>query len=187
MRKTVLRTLAFAAVLALAAWPVRPRAAAAGRQHRSSPPTAVSRRRRCPSTNSRRSGSTATARSKRPTARRRRSSNSSCSGSTSTARSRPGGCRSARWRNWRRPRTAQARKLCAGAIVGTGFGKARGQLPRTGADSGSSPITIFNGAEAGRQPDRPRPRLPRRPGADDLSSSRSRSRRSTTAATASKP
>jgi hypothetical protein len=41
--------------------------------------------------------------------------------------------------------TAQARKLCPGAIVGTGFGKAVVYFPEQGPIPASSPITIFNG------------------------------------------
>src|SRR3954451_20541628 len=42
--------------------------------------------------------------------------------------------------------TAQARKLCPGAIVGTGFGKAVVNFPEQGPILAGSPITIFNGA-----------------------------------------
>jgi hypothetical protein len=41
--------------------------------------------------------------------------------------------------------TPQARKLCPGAIVGTGFGKAVVNFPEQGPIPASSPITIFNG------------------------------------------
>ncbi len=41
--------------------------------------------------------------------------------------------------------TAQARKLCPGAIVGKGFGKAVIKFPEQAPISASSPITIFNG------------------------------------------
>lgn len=41
--------------------------------------------------------------------------------------------------------TAQARKLCPGAIVGTGFGKAVVNFPEQPPIPASSPITIFNG------------------------------------------
>jgi hypothetical protein len=41
--------------------------------------------------------------------------------------------------------TSQARKLCPGAIVGTGFGKAVVNFPEQGPIPASSPITIFNG------------------------------------------
>jgi hypothetical protein len=40
--------------------------------------------------------------------------------------------------------TPQARKLCPGAIVGTGFGKAVVNFPEQGPIPASSPITIFN-------------------------------------------
>lgn len=41
--------------------------------------------------------------------------------------------------------TAAARKLCPGAIVGTGFGKAVVNFPEQGPIPASSPFTIFNG------------------------------------------
>jgi hypothetical protein len=41
--------------------------------------------------------------------------------------------------------TKQARKLCPGAIVGKGFGKAVVNFPEQGPIPASSPITIFNG------------------------------------------
>jgi hypothetical protein len=41
--------------------------------------------------------------------------------------------------------TKQARKLCPGAIVGTGFGKAVVNFPEQPPIPASSPITIFNG------------------------------------------
>jgi hypothetical protein len=41
--------------------------------------------------------------------------------------------------------TAVARKLCAGAIVGTGFGKAVVNFPEQPAIAATSPLTIFNG------------------------------------------
>jgi hypothetical protein len=41
--------------------------------------------------------------------------------------------------------TAQARKLCPGAIVGTGFGKAVVNFPEQPPIPATSPITIFNG------------------------------------------
>jgi hypothetical protein len=41
--------------------------------------------------------------------------------------------------------TKSARKLCPGAIVGTGFGKAVVNFPEQGPIPASSPITIFNG------------------------------------------
>lgn len=40
--------------------------------------------------------------------------------------------------------TAQARKLCPGAIVGKGFGKAVVNFPEQGPIPASSPITLFN-------------------------------------------
>jgi hypothetical protein len=40
--------------------------------------------------------------------------------------------------------TPQARRLCPGAIVGTGFGKAVVNFPEQGPIPASSPITIFN-------------------------------------------
>jgi hypothetical protein len=40
--------------------------------------------------------------------------------------------------------TSQARKLCPGAIVGTGFGKAVVNFPEQGPIPASSPITLFN-------------------------------------------
>jgi hypothetical protein len=43
--------------------------------------------------------------------------------------------------------TKQARKLCPGAIVGTGFGKAVVNFPEQGPIPASSPITLFNGPE----------------------------------------
>jgi hypothetical protein len=42
--------------------------------------------------------------------------------------------------------TAQARKLCPGAIVGKGFGKAVVIFPEQGPIPASSPITLFNAA-----------------------------------------
>jgi hypothetical protein len=41
--------------------------------------------------------------------------------------------------------TPQARKLCPGAIVGTGFGKAVVNFPEQAPIPASSPITLFNG------------------------------------------
>ena len=41
--------------------------------------------------------------------------------------------------------TKSARRLCPGAIVGTGFGKAVVNFPEQGPIPASSPITIFNG------------------------------------------
>ncbi len=41
--------------------------------------------------------------------------------------------------------TETARRLCPGAIVGTGFGKALVTLPEQGPFPASSPITLFNG------------------------------------------
>ena len=43
--------------------------------------------------------------------------------------------------------TQQARKMCAGAIVGTGFGTAMIELPEQQRIEASSPILIFNGPE----------------------------------------
>jgi hypothetical protein len=43
--------------------------------------------------------------------------------------------------------TAQARRLCPGAIVGSGFGEAVIYFPEQGPIPASSPITIFNGPE----------------------------------------
>jgi len=40
--------------------------------------------------------------------------------------------------------TAQARKLCPGAIIGKGFGKAVVDFPEQGPIPASSPITLFN-------------------------------------------
>jgi hypothetical protein len=48
--------------------------------------------------------------------------------------------------------TAQARKLCPGAIVGTGFGKAVVNFPEQGPIPAGSPITIFNGAPKNGNP-----------------------------------
>lgn len=42
--------------------------------------------------------------------------------------------------------TSQARKLCPGAIVGKGFGKAVVDFPEQGPIPASSPITLFNAA-----------------------------------------
>jgi len=50
--------------------------------------------------------------------------------------------------------TAQARKRCSGAIVGTGVGKADVRLPGQPARSVSTPLTLFNAP-----PDRGRPSL----------------------------
>jgi hypothetical protein len=41
--------------------------------------------------------------------------------------------------------TKQARKLCPGAIVGTGFGTALVELPEQRGIKASSPLTLFNG------------------------------------------
>jgi hypothetical protein len=41
--------------------------------------------------------------------------------------------------------TAQARKLCPGAIVGTGFGKAVVYFPESAPIPAGSPLTLFNG------------------------------------------
>jgi hypothetical protein len=48
--------------------------------------------------------------------------------------------------------TPQARKLCPGAIVGTGFGKAVVNFPEQGPIPASSPITIFNGPKVHGNP-----------------------------------
>lgn len=48
--------------------------------------------------------------------------------------------------------TRKARKLCPGAIVGTGFGKAVVNFPEQGPIPASSPITIFNGPRIGGNP-----------------------------------
>lgn len=48
--------------------------------------------------------------------------------------------------------TAAARKLCPGAIVGTGFGKAVVNFPDQPPIPASSPITIFNGARKNGNP-----------------------------------
>ena len=71
----------------------------------------------------------------------------SSSGSTSTAQWRPRDCRCARPRNLAATTTAQARKLCPGAIVGKGFGKAVVTFPEQRPIPASSPITLFNGPQ----------------------------------------
>jgi hypothetical protein len=43
--------------------------------------------------------------------------------------------------------TKQARKICPGAVIGTGFGTALIELPEQQPIEASSPITIFNGPE----------------------------------------
>jgi hypothetical protein len=48
--------------------------------------------------------------------------------------------------------TAQARKLCPGAIVGKGFGKAVVIFPEQGPIPASSPITLFNAAPKNGNP-----------------------------------
>lgn len=48
--------------------------------------------------------------------------------------------------------TKQARKLCPGAIVGTGIGKAIVKFPEQPAIPASSPITIFNGPKKNGNP-----------------------------------
>lgn len=48
--------------------------------------------------------------------------------------------------------TATARKLCPGAIVGTGFGEAVVNFPEQPPIPASSPITIFNGAPKNGNP-----------------------------------
>jgi hypothetical protein len=47
---------------------------------------------------------------------------------------------------------AQARKLCPGAIVGTGFGKAVVNFPEQAPIEAGSPITFFNGPQVGGDP-----------------------------------
>ena len=46
----------------------------------------------------------------------------------------------------------QARSLCPGAIVGTGYGKAAVNFPEQGEITAGSPITFFNGPEIGGDP-----------------------------------
>jgi len=46
----------------------------------------------------------------------------------------------------------QARKLCPGAIVGTGFGHAVVKFPEQAPIPANSPITLFNGPEIGGDP-----------------------------------
>jgi hypothetical protein len=46
----------------------------------------------------------------------------------------------------------QARKLCPGAIVGTGFGKATVKFPEQAPIPASSPLTFFNGPKKGGDP-----------------------------------
>jgi hypothetical protein len=48
--------------------------------------------------------------------------------------------------------TAQARKLCPGSIVGTGFGKAVVSFPEQPPIPATSPITIFNGPKVHGNP-----------------------------------
>jgi hypothetical protein len=48
--------------------------------------------------------------------------------------------------------TQQARKFCPGAIVGKGFGKAVVNFPEQGPIAASSPITIFNGPKKDGNP-----------------------------------
>ncbi|MBA3865228.1 MAG: hypothetical protein H0X42_02590 [Solirubrobacterales bacterium] len=48
--------------------------------------------------------------------------------------------------------TSQARKLCPGAIVGTGFGEAVVNFPEQAPIPASSPITIFNGPKVDGNP-----------------------------------
>lgn len=48
--------------------------------------------------------------------------------------------------------TNQARKLCPGAIVGTGFGKAVVNFPEQDPIPASSPITLFNGPKKNGNP-----------------------------------
>jgi hypothetical protein len=46
----------------------------------------------------------------------------------------------------------QARRLCPGAIVGTGFGKAAINFPEQAQITAGSPVTFFNGPEIGGDP-----------------------------------
>lgn len=48
--------------------------------------------------------------------------------------------------------SAQARRLCPGAIVGTGFGKAVVNFPEQAPIRAGSPITFFNGPQIGGDP-----------------------------------
>jgi hypothetical protein len=48
--------------------------------------------------------------------------------------------------------TAEARRLCPGAIIGTGFGTGVAELPEQAPVRVSSPITIFNGPEVDGNP-----------------------------------
>ncbi len=48
--------------------------------------------------------------------------------------------------------TKQARQLCPGAIVGTGFGTALVELPEQRPIEASSPLTLFNGPEKDGNP-----------------------------------
>ena len=48
--------------------------------------------------------------------------------------------------------TRTARRLCPGAIVGNGFGKAQVKLPEQAPFPVSSPITLFNGRPKGGEP-----------------------------------
>jgi hypothetical protein len=48
--------------------------------------------------------------------------------------------------------TAQARKLCPGAIVGEGFGKAIVYFPESAPIPASSPLTLFNGPKKDGNP-----------------------------------
>lgn len=47
---------------------------------------------------------------------------------------------------------SQARKRCAGALVGTGFGKALVKVPEAAPFDISSPLSFFNGPPAGGKP-----------------------------------
>jgi hypothetical protein len=47
---------------------------------------------------------------------------------------------------------SQARRACAGALVGTGIGKARVEMPGMAAFTISSPISIFNAPPVGGKP-----------------------------------
>ena len=62
----------------------------------------------------------------------------------------------------------QARKLCPGAIVGTGFGHADRQVPRTGADPGQLADHHLQRAANPRRPERVCPRLHHGSGAGHL-------------------
>ena len=63
--------------------------------------------------------------------------------------------------------TAQAKKICADALVGTGTVKAAIALPEQAPFGAQGPLLIFNGSQ-GQQAGADPPRLRPRPGADDL-------------------